>query len=235
MNYNGDYSSEFDEQDGRNVILLLEWFCRTWRDDEFSGVKRKANSTTGLPSKKFMNDEYSRAEGVNQRYHFLALDAYSRHKKMINDYLLFYGPGIEHLKRDNSRDKTDLDVLKQQHRFIWDEEEDSDSTWEKRLAKKYHDKLFKEYCIADLSRYKENKIALRWRIEKEVIEGKGQFFCGNKKCQENEGLKSWEVNFAYEEQGESKNALVKLSKYEYNNTVKPHHTGYIGTNLCGCI
>jgi len=28
----------------------------------------------------------------------------------------------------------------------------------KRLAKKYYDKLFKEYCIADLSHYKENKV-----------------------------------------------------------------------------
>lgn len=31
---------------------------------------------------------------------------------------------------------------------------------EKKLAKKYYDKLFKEYCIADLSRYKENKVCL---------------------------------------------------------------------------
>lgn len=31
---------------------------------------------------------------------------------------------------------------------------------EKKLAKKYYDKLFKEYCIADLSRYKENKVYL---------------------------------------------------------------------------
>jgi hypothetical protein len=31
---------------------------------------------------------------------------------------------------------------------------------EQRLAKKYHDKLFKEYCIADLSRYKENKVCI---------------------------------------------------------------------------
>lgn len=29
---------------------------------------------------------------------------------------------------------------------------------EKELARKYYDKLFKEYCIADLSRYKENKV-----------------------------------------------------------------------------
>ena len=40
----------------------------------------------------------------------------------------------------------------------------------------------------------------------------GQFTCGNKKCQESEGLRSWEVNFAYMEHGEKKNALVKLSK-----------------------
>ena len=31
---------------------------------------------------------------------------------------------------------------------------------EKRLAKKYYDKLFKEYCISDLSRYKENKVTI---------------------------------------------------------------------------
>ncbi|XP_060260611.1 uncharacterized protein LOC101105041 isoform X3 [Ovis aries] len=81
---------------------------------------------------------------------------------------------------------------------------------EKRLAKKYYDKLFKEYCIADLSRYKENKFGFRWRVEKEVISGKGQFCCGNKCCDEKEGLKSWEVNFGYTEHGEKRNALVKL-------------------------
>lgn len=32
---------------------------------------------------------------------------------------------------------------------------------EKELAKKYYDKLFKEYCIADLSRFKENKVGSR--------------------------------------------------------------------------
>jgi hypothetical protein len=26
------------------------------------------------------------------------------------------------------------------------------------LAKKYYEKLFREYCISDLSRYKENKV-----------------------------------------------------------------------------
>jgi hypothetical protein len=30
-------------------------------------------------------------------------------------------------------------------RFILSEEDDMDSTWEKRLVKRYYDKLFKEY------------------------------------------------------------------------------------------
>lgn len=197
------YGSEFDEQEAaeRN---------KTWRDDELSGIKRKANTTGGLPSKRVVSSEYSRQEAKGQKYDFIALDAYSKHKKMINDYILYYGRGIEHFKRDSSRDKTDMDVIKEEHRFIWHEEDDPESSWEKRLAKKYYDKLFKEYCISDLSRYKENKVALRWRIEKEVIEGKGQFICGDKRCSEYEGLRSWEVNFAYMEHGEKKNTLIKL-------------------------
>jgi protein FRA10AC1 len=51
---------------------------------------------------------------------------------------------------------------------------------------------------------------MRWRIEKEVIEGKGQFICGDKRCAERDCLKSWEVNFGYVEHNEKKNALVKL-------------------------
>ncbi|KAJ8983919.1 hypothetical protein NQ317_006723 [Molorchus minor] len=70
--------------------------------------------------------------------------------------------------------------------------------------------FFKEYCIGDLSLYKENKIALRWRTEKEVVAGKGQFTCGNKRCGKNEELRTWEVNFAYVEHDEKKNALVKI-------------------------
>lgn len=53
---------------------------------------------------------------------------------------------------------------------------------------------------------------MRWRIEKEVIEGKGQFICGDKRCSIRDGLKSWEVNFGYIEHDEKKNALVKLRK-----------------------
>jgi hypothetical protein len=70
--------------------------------------------------------------------------------------------------------------------------------------------VLQEYCIADLRRYKEQQLGLRWRTEKEVVAGKGQFSCGAKKCDAADGLVSYEVNFAYEEAGEAKNALVKL-------------------------
>ncbi|XP_058463570.1 protein FRA10AC1 homolog [Malaya genurostris] len=136
------------------------------------------------------------------------LNPYELHKHLINEYMLTKPGATKQLQRDTSRDKTDHDVIRENHRFLWDGEEVD--SWEKQLAKKYYDKLFKEYCIADLSRYKENMVAMRWRIEKEVVVGKGQFICGSRVCEERETLRSWEVNFAYMEQGAKKNALVKL-------------------------
>jgi protein FRA10AC1 len=89
------------------------------------------------------------------------------------------------------------------------EEEEVDS-WESRLAQKYYDKLFKEYCLGDFSRYKTGQVGLRWRTEKECIHGKGHFVCGNLKCDRIDELHSWEVHFRYKEAGESKEALVKI-------------------------
>ncbi|VAI68621.1 unnamed protein product [Triticum turgidum subsp. durum] len=116
--------------------------------------------------------------------HIRGLNAYDRHKKFMKDYVQFYG----HEKNvDNSLPiKTDKDTLREGYRFILSEEDDMDSTWEKRL------------------------IGLRWRTEKEVISGKGQFICGNRHCDEKHGLGSYEVNFSYVEAGEQKQALVKL-------------------------
>ena len=65
-------------------------------------------------------------------------------------------------------------------------------------------------CITDLSLYKANKVAMRFQTETEVKSGKGQFVCGARKCEEKEKMRTWEVNFAYKEDGEKKNALVKL-------------------------
>lgn len=185
---------------------------RTWRDDPLAVHKTGMNiphHSVAMPSKQLVTQEYDKEEWRARRYHYLSMDAYSRHKALVNHYLLFSGHGIEHVKRSTERDRNDYAVLGEQHKFLWDESDKVD-TWEKRLAKSYYDRLFKEYAICDLSRYKENKIALRWRVEKEVIEGKGQFACGHKHCSKIKDLQSWEVNFNYLEHGEKKQALVKV-------------------------
>ena len=51
---------------------------------------------------------------------------------------------------------------------------------------------------------------MRWTTENELKIGKGQFVCGGRKCDERELIRTWEVNFAYVEEGEKKNALVKV-------------------------
>lgn len=84
------------------------------------------------------------------------MNPYDVHKALINQYILKRPGDTNHLKRDPSKDKTDLDVLKSNHRFLWDDE--TPDTWEAQFAKKYYDKLYKEYCIGDLSLYKENKV-----------------------------------------------------------------------------
>ncbi|XP_050396962.1 protein FRA10AC1 homolog [Patella vulgata] len=197
----GGYGSEFDsevesEQNRKKYKGLLP---------------KKKKGTDGVANKRNVEEEYTKEEGKVHRQQLLSLDAYARHKQFVNNYMLYYGGNKQEFKRDTSRDKRDSDVIRENHQFLWeDEDDDSQLSWERRLAKKYYDKLFKEYCIADLARYKENKFGMRWRIEKEVFEGKGQFICGAKKCNEREDLRSWEVNFGYIEQGEKKNALVKL-------------------------
>ncbi|KAK6736024.1 hypothetical protein RB195_018980 [Necator americanus] len=150
--------------------------------------------------------------GIAQISRMMAMNAYSRHKELINLYHLSYPGATNMMKRDTSKDRTDYDVLKDNHRFLWSEKDDASlaSSWEARMARKYYDKLFKEYCIIDLTYFKKNKIAMRWRTEAEVRSGKGHFICGAKKCSVQDDLSSWEVNFCYSESGERKNTLVKV-------------------------
>ena len=103
-----------------------------------------------------------REEARNRRFHLIAMDAYQRHTKFVNDYISHYGGKKEDFRRLGETDKTDMDVIRENHKFLWNKEDEMDMNWEKRLAKKYNDKLFKEYCIADLSRYKENTFGFRW-------------------------------------------------------------------------
>eukprot|EP01025_Chloroclados_australasicus_P007157 TRINITY_DN12283_c0_g3_i1.p1 TRINITY_DN12283_c0_g3~~TRINITY_DN12283_c0_g3_i1.p1 ORF type:complete len:301 (+),score=29.98 TRINITY_DN12283_c0_g3_i1:59-961(+) len=166
------------------------------------------NKVQSLASGKVARQQYYQDQVVG-------LNAFQRHKKYIEDYLTYYGQRKrereeESLEPPCKKIKTDFEVMKEYHRFIRSEEDDAENCWQARLAKKYYDRLFKEYCIADLSQYKQAKIGLRWRTHKEVVNGKGQFICGAKGCQEKLHLCSYEVNFAYVEHREEKQALVKL-------------------------
>ncbi|KAI9298598.1 hypothetical protein K502DRAFT_339257 [Neoconidiobolus thromboides FSU 785] len=120
--------------------------------------------------------------------------------------------------------KTELDIIKEQYRFLPEDEEDEEreegreeenkeslKTWEKRVYENYNSKLYREYCLANLKYYKEGKIALRWRTETEVISRKGEKICGNLDCGKKKELRKWEVDFAFFENGEKKNALVKVT------------------------
>ncbi|KAG0198835.1 hypothetical protein BGX28_007782 [Mortierella sp. GBA30] len=153
------------------------------------------------------------------------MDAWTRHQHLIGSYVKYYQqPGAQ--SRQETTVKTELDILHENHRFLRCEKDDQDMTWEQRVAKKYYDKLFKEYALVELKYYKEGRVAMRWRTEKEVFRGKGQFTCGSLRCDEPKGLKSWEVNFGYVEQGEKKNALVKIrlcEKCSYMLNYKKKH------------
>ena len=95
----------------------------------------------------------------------------------------------------------DMHILRRTFRFVRDDEDDARHAhqWERRMAVRYYAKLFREYAICDLRHFRDGRIGLRWRTEQEVVMGRGQFSCGAKGCNERDGLHSYEVNFAYEE------------------------------------
>ncbi|XP_033080810.1 protein FRA10AC1 isoform X3 [Trachypithecus francoisi] len=171
MHGHGGYDSDFsdDEHCGESSKRKT----RTVEDDLLLQKPFQKEKHGKVAHKQVAAELLDREEARNRRFHLLAMDAYQRHTKFVNDYILYYGGKKEDFKRLGENDKTDLDVIRENHRFLWNEDDEMDMTWEKRLAKKYYDKLFKEYCIADLSKYKENKFGFRWRVEKEVISGKG--------------------------------------------------------------
>ncbi|VIO94677.1 Uncharacterized protein BM_BM2085 [Brugia malayi] len=200
-----DLESEFDYANDAGSSVDRRKSYRI-QDDQL--WKKPRFGEVALPDRKkargIFDQEQSCFERRKQR--LMTLDVYTRHKELINQYYLCYPGATARLQRDTSRDRTDYDVLKDNHRFLWDDDElmkAAEKSWEARLAKRYYDKLFKEYCIADLSQYKKNRIAMRWRTEREVRSGKGQFECGNKRCKEKDYLTSWENSI-------KKNALVKL-------------------------
>jgi len=175
---------------------------------DLAGKAKYDKKARALVHKSAAHEEASFETGRGMRSQLLTMNAYDRHKSLINSYQLYHPGATATLARDTRGDRRDIDVIREHHRLLWTEGEEEQS-WEVQLAKRYHDKLFKEYVIIDLSRYKENQFGMRWRQEAEVVTGKGQFFCGNKRCEHGKKLRTWEVNFGYVEHGVKKNALIK--------------------------
>ncbi|QRV90044.1 Folate-sensitive fragile site protein Fra10Ac1 [Ceratobasidium sp. AG-Ba] len=143
-------------------------------------------------------------------------DAYSRHIRYVTQFQNIYGGGSKPAVKSG---KSELDGLIEQHKFLRDDDDKEleELSTDERIAVKYYRGLFKEFGLIDLKHYKSGKFALRWRTEDEVVEGYGQFTCGNTRCayhKEQERrqptLLTLELPFAYEEQGEAKQALVKV-------------------------
>lgn len=110
------------------------------------------------------------------------------------------------------------------HRFIRDDENPKDVSWEEQLARAYESKLFKEFALVDLKHYKSNRIALRWRTAEEVVASIGEETCASLRCPYHSmiypagestrrrelDLQAFELPFSYMEQGQQKSALVKV-------------------------
>jgi len=190
----GGFSSELDEEKNPSESI----------QSSGSLVFKKPAPVSRSSFGNLVDEEKKKSYGS-----FMRMNAYDRHKKFINDYVLRYNHNMDDYLPSTSNYRTDQDVLRQNYKFVREEEDNMDH-WEVRMAVKYYNKLFKEYCLADMSRYKEGKVGMRWRTQTEVVSGKGQFICGNKTCNQKDHLKSYEVNFSYVEDGQKKNALVKL-------------------------
>ena len=99
------------------------------------------------------------------------------------------------------------ELVRREYRFVRDsddEDEEIDAS-----TRRYEAALYREYVVADLSRYKDKLVGLRWRTADEVKRGKGERECGARGCAERASLRTMEVPFGYEERGEKRQALVK--------------------------
>lgn len=103
-------------------------------------------------------DRASRQEYARQ---YAGLTALERHKKLLHELQSYSqhsggsGPGGaaagQPAAHPLSGIRTDGDALREQHRFIRTAEDDAGGSREVQLARRYWDRLFKEYAVADLS------------------------------------------------------------------------------------
>ena len=109
--------------------------------------------------------------------------------------------------------QSDLKALQESNQLVRDDSFDEQhcDDWKVRLARRYYNKLYKDFAIIDLSRYLSGKYGLRWRTEEEVLSGKGQSICSNKDCSDAGHLNTFELPFKYLEGEIIKRELIRVS------------------------
>jgi protein FRA10AC1 len=81
--------------------------------------------------------------------------AYTRHLQATEAYLRYYGGSIPAPVRARS----ERDILEENHQFIReDDDEVDDKDEEKAIARRYYEKLFKEFAVVELARWREKQV-----------------------------------------------------------------------------
>ncbi|KAK5980422.1 hypothetical protein GCK32_020147 [Trichostrongylus colubriformis] len=93
-----DYQSEVERQKRKRA---------DFDDKAFSSLEKKPGRNE---ARAWFQDEHGRVH--RQMSRMMALDAYSRHKELINLYYLSHPGATKILQRDTRKDRTDYDVLK---------------------------------------------------------------------------------------------------------------------------
>jgi len=82
-----------------------------------------------------------------------ATSAYARHLQAASAYVSYYGGTVP----TPAKYRSERDILEDHHQFIRTDEETD--TEEKRIAKSYYDKLFKEFAMVELARWREKQVS----------------------------------------------------------------------------
>ncbi|GKY98204.1 hypothetical protein MPSEU_000778100 [Mayamaea pseudoterrestris] len=108
------------------------------------------------------------------------------------------GSNDDQRKRRNVVSDADMAELERHYRFVPSKQpstatafsepsKEQRGTWQDRMVQHYHQHLYKEYVLADLTFASEQRLGLRWRTQDEVASGKGSTSCGNKHCPSHKG------------------------------------------------
>ncbi|SCZ98459.1 BZ3500_MvSof-1268-A1-R1_Chr7-1g09153 [Microbotryum saponariae] len=133
-----------------------------------------------------MSNSRSKATSSSSKSVVAVENAQQRLQRLHDTTKLYYSHGRTPARPTS---KTELDVLKEHHRFIRSDQSSSGGggappmSWEDQLAEKYYQSLFREFALVELKHYKTGAIALRWRTEEEVISGIGNLTCAALRCE----------------------------------------------------